>query len=577
MVQTRRAGPRAPEADQRMPAPPRVPRAPRVPPGPPLNQYHLMLERIGLNDAAIAALETLGLDHIGTFHDITEKDIPSIMKELRRCGILVRQTSQKFLQTPSVLGNAPRTIATKLCAKEFTDIAMHCALQRWQATSDKTPEDLVKPPESFKQNTKWREFSEAFITFMQHTKGQCDFPLSYVLRDDYEDDLGENNDIEYETQEAYEEAIVPLQGHYFDLDNHAVFDSLKSRLLNGPAWTWIQDYEKKRDGRGAWKALQAHFEGVSGQIRLKAAAYAAIKRAEYNGAKNFDFDLYKCIHTQAHSDLKRYGEPVAETKKVKDFLDGITEPSLQPVKYTIAGFPHLMNNFTEAANYISQIIDLNRKTESITRQVSATGTGGQGGRGHGGRGRTHGDRGGRGGRGGRGRGRGGRFNTPGHAGRWISSEQWQSMSEEDRDAIRNERSTFAAKHKLSALTSSETPDVDTETSTSNQPSNRRVQFADTSAAGDQMNRGSRSFFRQIRSGRCYACTSQRAISSIKQLDPIISAKAELDSHADKTMAGSACKVIELTEQSCDVYPYSEQYEPIVNTPIAKVAIAYDHP
>jgi hypothetical protein len=137
--------------------------------------------------------------------------------------------------------------------------------------------------------------------------------------------------------------------------------------LIGPAWTWIQDYEKKRDGRGAWMALQAHFEGVSGQIRLKAAAYC---------------------------------EPVAETKKVKDFLDGITEPSLQPVRYTIAGFPHLMNNFTEAANYISQIIDFNRKTESITRQVSATGTVGRGGRGHGGRGRTHGDRGGKGGRGG---------------------------------------------------------------------------------------------------------------------------------------------------------------------------------
>jgi hypothetical protein len=69
---------------------------------------------------------------------------------------------------------------------------------------------------------------------------------------------------------------------------------------------------------------------------------ASIKRAEYKGAKNFDFDLYKKIHTQAHTDLKRYGEPVPETKKVKDFLDGITDASLQPVKFTIAGFPNLI-------------------------------------------------------------------------------------------------------------------------------------------------------------------------------------------------------------------------------------------
>ncbi len=174
-------------------------------------------------------------------------------------------------------------------------------------------------------------------------------------------------------------------------NNRIVFDALKSRLINGPAWTWIQDFEIKRDGRGALKALQAHYEGVSGQIRMKTAAYAAIKRAEYKGAKNFDFDTYKRIHTQAHADHKRYGKPVPETKKVKDFLDGITESSLQPVKYTIAGFPNLMNNFTKAANYIGQIVDLNKKAETVTRQVATAATNGYNGRGGRGRGR-HGGR-----------------------------------------------------------------------------------------------------------------------------------------------------------------------------------------
>jgi hypothetical protein len=117
---------------------------------------------------------------------------------------------------------------------------------------------------------------------------------------------------------------------------------MKTTMLCLIAWTWIQDFDTKCDGRGAWKALHAHFKGVGGQIRIKTAAYASIKRTEYKGAKNFDFDLYKHIHMQAHADLKRYGEPVPERKKVKDFLDGITKPSLQPVKYTLAGFPNLM-------------------------------------------------------------------------------------------------------------------------------------------------------------------------------------------------------------------------------------------
>jgi len=287
---------------------------------------------------------------------------------------------------------------------DFTDIIMRVALQRWKNSTLKTYEDLVIEPEDFKQNTKWREFNEVFTTFLQHMKGQCDFALSYVIREHDTIDALEGDPEElFETIDQYEEAIVPLSGHYYDLDNHVVFDSLKSRLLNGPAWTWIQDYDNKRDGRAAWKSLQAHYEGVGSQIRLKNAAYSSIKRAEYKGTKNFDFDLYKKIQTQAHSDLKRYGEPVPETKKVKDFLDGITEPALQPVKFTIAGFPNLMNNFTEASNYIGQIVNLNKKSEAITRTVSSTTTDNRGGGkdNNGGRGRGRGGR-GRGGRGGRG-------------------------------------------------------------------------------------------------------------------------------------------------------------------------------
>jgi len=117
------------------------------------------------------------------------------------------------------------------------------------------------------------------------------------------------------------------------------------------------------NGRGAWLALKEHFDGPSNQIRLKAEAYMSICRAEYKGAKNFSYELYRRIHTQAHSDLARFGEPVPEVKKVKDFLDGITDSTLQPVEYTITGLSHLMESFHEAANYIGNIIDLNKKNE----------------------------------------------------------------------------------------------------------------------------------------------------------------------------------------------------------------------
>ncbi len=52
---------------------------------------------------------------------------------------------------------------------------------------------------------------------------------------------------------------------------------------------------------------------------------------------------------------------------------------------------------------------------------------------------------------------------------------------------------------------------------------------------------------------------------------------ELDSHADTVTAGSNCIVLEYTNQTCQVAPYNDNYEPICDVPIVKVATAYVYP
>jgi len=180
-------------------------------------------------------------------------------------------------------------LQVNLLPEHFTVDMMHYLLQHYHASLEPITSDVIKSPEAFKDKGKWRDFSKSFLTYMQRTIGRCDFPLSYILR---ENEDGQGLDIaDFDSIVTYEEAIVPFSGPDFDLDNNAVFDSLKSYVLGGPHWTWIQDYERTRDGRAAWKALSEHFDGPSGLIRLK-AAYAAIKRAEYKGSKNFDYEFY---------------------------------------------------------------------------------------------------------------------------------------------------------------------------------------------------------------------------------------------------------------------------------------------
>jgi len=221
-------------------APPQGPPPPPLPLGlppeehpPPLDevqvQYRALLRRAGLNNAGILALENFGLDSLKAIFDLTEDDIPAITKELRQTGRVIKQSSQNYLQALRYWIMRQERLLCNYSHQEFTDIVKRLYLQRWKTSMLKTYQDLVKEPEDFKATTKWREFSEAFTTFLKHTKGQYDFSLSYIIRENEEaDDIeGDPEDL-FETIDEYEEATAPLRGRYYNLDNRTVFDSLKS-------------------------------------------------------------------------------------------------------------------------------------------------------------------------------------------------------------------------------------------------------------------------------------------------------------------------------------------------------------
>ena len=60
-------------------------------------KYHALLTRVGLSANANVAVEGIGLDALSSFSDLTEDDIPTMVKELQRTGTIIRQSSQNFL------------------------------------------------------------------------------------------------------------------------------------------------------------------------------------------------------------------------------------------------------------------------------------------------------------------------------------------------------------------------------------------------------------------------------------------------------------------------------------------------
>ncbi len=121
-------------------------------------------------------------------------------------------------------------------------------------------ESDVKMPEKFKLTSKWIVFSETVDTYLNRLLGQGGIPLNYVIR---------TIDIpvpgtQYETEQELAIATAPLVGDQFDLDNKRVYGIIKQLILKGPAWAYItSNIDRTKNGRAAWLALRAHYEGES--------------------------------------------------------------------------------------------------------------------------------------------------------------------------------------------------------------------------------------------------------------------------------------------------------------------------
>lgn len=227
----------------------------------------------------------------------------------------------------------------------------------------KATADLVKAPEAFKKDTKWHPWKESVHTYLNTQLGQAHIPLAYIIRE-HDDPIPDAN---YTT--LHEELVqgVVLFGTEFDANNGKVYDFLQSLTLNGPAWPWINSFQRTRNGRGAWKALLAYYEGDAMQMRTMQECYQAISKANYQGPRrNYDFSTYVAAHQQAHQDLLHLNEPIPENKKVRDFLAGITDPQCAPIKLNVLSNQTFMNDFLETVNYITGAIDMLQKNVNPT-------------------------------------------------------------------------------------------------------------------------------------------------------------------------------------------------------------------
>jgi hypothetical protein len=107
------------------------------------------------------------------------------------------------------------------------------------------------------------------------------------------------------------------------------------------------------NGRAAFLDIKRQAEGTAATTTLKARAYKSIATATYSGtSQRYTFDKYLETHQKSHVTLADLGEPIAESKKVDDFLKGITDPRLTTNKQIIDSDQTKLNDFEACAQYL---------------------------------------------------------------------------------------------------------------------------------------------------------------------------------------------------------------------------------
>ena len=106
----------------------------------------------------------------------------------------------------------------------------------------------------------------------------------------------------------------------------------------------------------------------------KQEARASIRAANYTGKGNFTFARYISIFAEAFAELERLEEPMPESQKITEFLDGIQCPQLETHKKIVEGDEEKMNDFTKCQQFLQTCVNKAKLKSSRGRNIAGVGT-----------------------------------------------------------------------------------------------------------------------------------------------------------------------------------------------------------
>lgn len=253
--------------------------------------------------------------------------------------------------------------------------------------ADSDNEGEVSLP-TFTGASNWIDFRDKFILKLSLVNGSRSIPLDYVI-DTSVRAVTRGNAARVPVASSNVMNANYLKNHavhfgpQFKEDNKAVWNRLKSALLNTAPYYHISSHDSTKDGRAAWIALKTYYEGHDFQERQQESAFNKLHNTYYRGeTKQFTFDKFVNQHKAAHKMLLDVGYNnnmgMDDATKLQYLKAGIKpEAGLEVSLETARANPNI-NTFDTLVTHLSTSVEHNKlrkatHKQSRDRNVSSTG------------------------------------------------------------------------------------------------------------------------------------------------------------------------------------------------------------
>ena len=231
------------------------------------------------------------------------------------------------------------------------------------------PKEGIKP---FTEGANKKIWFESIENYFAAKAGPSGVPLSYVIRDDAglpaEDPGFGVPDFDHEVATRGRH-----NGHFWENDNKTVWNDIKDAVHGTTAWSTIKRFARTKNGRDAFRALELTFMGNDVRLLLSRRADNVLNMAVYDGkSKNWTWEKHVDRLRNAFQDLEAAGNPHTPRMQVQKLNNSFQFLPLAHVPSLIDNDARYQADFERAQGFIKgQLASLRLKNASINKRTIA--------------------------------------------------------------------------------------------------------------------------------------------------------------------------------------------------------------